>query len=212
MTGKGDRRALVVPALIFVVTAVVAARDRLVPGEAGLVQALNGNAVLGAFPLDPLLVGVMVFGTLVGVVLVAAGTALLCKPWQPAAAVLAAGASGWLLSRVCKGIVDRGRPVEFLDARTLDISSGYASITGAGFPSSHATVAFAVATVLAPWVPPRYRWAPWAVAVAVAFARVYVAAHFPLDVIGGAALGLVIGGVVNLVAPGPDDLDQSVPR
>ena len=110
MTGKGDRRALVVPALIFVVTAVVAARDRLVPGEAGLVQALNGNAVLGAFPLDPLLVGVMVFGTLVGVVLVAAGTALLCKPWQPAAAVLAAGASGWLLI-TSAGLVQRARGV-----------------------------------------------------------------------------------------------------
>jgi len=212
MTGKGDHRAIAIPAAVFVVTAAVAARDRLVPGEAGVVQALNGNAVLGVFPIDPLLVGVMVFGTLVGVVVVAAVMALLLKPWQPAVAVLGAGAAGWFLSRVCKGVVDRGRPVEFLDPRTLDISSGYASITGAGFPSGHAAVAFAVATVVAPWVPHRYRSAPWAVAAAVAFARVHVAAHFPLDVLGGAALGIVIGGIVNLVAPGPDEFDHALTR
>lgn len=203
MTGKGDAGAIAVPAVVLGATAVLAARDRLVVGEAGMVEALNGNVVLSGFPVGPLLLGVMAFGTLLGVVAVAVGMALLVKPWQPAVGVLAAGLAGWLVSRWLKEVVDRGRPVEFLDPRTLDISGGYAAITGAGYPSGHATVAFAMATVLAPWVPDRYRWAPWAVATLVGVARISVAAHFPLDVVGGAALGMVVGGFVNLALPGP---------
>jgi membrane-associated phospholipid phosphatase len=33
----------------------------------------------------------------------------------------------------------------------------------------------------------------------VLFGRMYVGAHLPLDVIGGAALGAIVGSVVNLV-------------
>jgi membrane-associated phospholipid phosphatase len=39
---------------------------------------------------------------------------------------------------------------------------------------------------------------PWVIVVAVAVARVYPGAHNPLDVDGGAGLGLCIGGLLNL--------------
>jgi membrane-associated phospholipid phosphatase len=40
---------------------------------------------------------------------------------------------------------------------------------------------------------------PWALAAAVCLCRVSLGAHFPLDVAAGAALGLFIGGALNLV-------------
>jgi membrane-associated phospholipid phosphatase len=37
--------------------------------------------------------------------------------------------------------------------------------------------------------------------VLVALARMYVGAHLPLDVLGGAGLGLAVGGVTRLLLP-----------
>ena len=81
MTRTGTRQ-LVAAAVVLVATAMLAATDRLLFGEAGLVEALNGNPVLDAFPIEPLLVSIMVFGTLVGVGGVAIGAAVFLKPWQ----------------------------------------------------------------------------------------------------------------------------------
>ena len=63
------------------------------------------------------------------------------------------------------------------------------------FPSGHATVAFACATVLALAVP---RLAPplFALAALVAWSRVYVGVHYPLDVLAGALLGVALGFAV----------------
>ena len=64
------------------------------------------------------------------------------------------------------------------------------------FPSGHATVAFACATVLALSVP-RLRWPLYGLAALIAFSRIYVGVHYPLDVLAGAALGVLIGLAVR---------------
>ena len=69
--------------------------------------------------------------------------------------------------------------------------------------SGHAAVAVALAVVAFPYLGRRARWAVGGLAVFVCVARVYVGAHLPLDVVGGAALGLVVGAVVRLVSGRP---------
>jgi undecaprenyl-diphosphatase len=62
--------------------------------------------------------------------------------------------------------------------------------TGA-FPSGHSASAFACATVIA-WASPRLAVPAFVLAALVAWSRVYVGVHWPLDVLGGAALGVLV--------------------
>ena len=56
------------------------------------------------------------------------------------------------------------------------------------FPSDHTTAAFSVAITAILWGMPG-RWLLLIGAVLIAIARVFVGAHYPLDVLAGAALG-----------------------
>ena len=59
------------------------------------------------------------------------------------------------------------------------------------FPSDHATVYFGFAMV-AYLVRPKIGWLMFVIALVLNLARVYEGLHFPADVIGGGALGLLI--------------------
>lgn len=63
------------------------------------------------------------------------------------------------------------------------------------FPSAHATSSLAAATALGR-VEPRTRAPLYALAAAVCLSRPYLGMHYPSDVVAGAALGTVIGGLV----------------
>ena len=67
---------------------------------------------------------------------------------------------------------------------------------GSSFPSGHTSTSFACATVLSFFVP---RAAPafYLLALAIGFSRIYVGVHWPLDVLGGAVLGLAVGLAVT---------------
>lgn len=70
----------------------------------------------------------------------------------------------------------------------------------ASFPSDHATMAGAATAGLL-LVDRRLGLTAAVAAVLMAFARVYVGAHFPLDVLAGLAVGAVVAVLVQLAAP-----------
>ncbi|UDL94622.1 phosphatase PAP2 family protein [Lichenihabitans sp. PAMC28606] len=101
--------------------------------------------------------------------------------------VLAIAVSG-LAVQGLKHIIGRARPrlIEQLGAFSLHPFSWPNDF--ASFPSGHTTSAFAAATALALMMP-RARWGLLVCAVAIGISRVVVNAHYPSDVLAGAALG-----------------------
>ena len=69
-----------------------------------------------------------------------------------------------------------------------------------GFVSSHAANTFALVSFLGFLFKRKYKKLQWillAWAVIISFTRIYLGAHFPGDVLGGALLGVFIGYVVE---------------
>jgi membrane-associated phospholipid phosphatase len=179
--------------VVLGVSAVVVSDQRYVRGEGWAVDAVNEwPRGLGA-PLEAL----MPLGTLGAGLLLTAVVAVVSLRWQPTLAVLLAAFASWRLDDVVKDLVERPRPPGVLHDITLRDSDA----TGFGFPSGHTTMVFALAAVLHVLLPRRWRWVPWVLAVAVGIARLYVGAHFPMDVVAGAALGLAVGGAASVLVP-----------
>jgi len=101
--------------------------------------------------------------------------------------------------RIVKQFVERQRPgTTIADA----ILRGDVPPVGPSFVSGHMVLAVALATLFTPALSGNWKWLPWVFAACIGVARIYVGAHNPLDIVGGAALGLVIGGLTN-AALGP---------
>jgi undecaprenyl-diphosphatase len=162
--------------------------------EASAFRFLDGTDVLPFAVVWP----VMQLGNLLAVPCAAVAAAAF-RRWRLAAGLLLAGAGVYLLAKVVKGFVVRGRPDELLS----DVVIRGAPAVGRGYVSGHAAVVAALLTVAWPWLSRPARIVCSVLAVAVCLARVHVGAHLPLDVVGGAALGLAVGGAVRLALGRP---------
>ena len=146
---------------------------------------------------------VMQLGTLIAIPITAA-VALAFRHARLAANLAISGTTAYLFALVVKHLVDRSRPADLLAGVNLH---GHVAATGLGFPSGHAAVATALAVAVFPYLHHRAgRVAVWSAALVVSGARIYVGAHFPLDVIGGAVLGTAVGSAVHLMIGAPSEL------
>jgi undecaprenyl-diphosphatase len=108
------------------------------------------------------------------------------RPMLLVRVVLADGVAQ-LLSYGLKQAIGRDRPsTAYAEPRPLVRAPHDGS-----FPSGHAATSFACATTLA-LAFPRYAWGFYVLAAAIAWSRVYVGVHYPLDVLGGAVLGVLV--------------------
>jgi membrane-associated phospholipid phosphatase len=111
------------------------------------------------------------------------------------------GLSDYISSTVVKKSVERIRPcndIEFKDQVQLRVRCG----SGYSFTSSHATNHFAMAIFMivvffGSWKPIRWIGLTWASVISLS--QVYVGVHYPGDIIVGAILGTLIGGLVAML-------------
>jgi len=190
-----DLLRLVLGSTIFVLGAVVARRRSPSQLEVAVFRRVNDLPAGLHIPLET----VMQLGTAVAVVAVTA-IALIVGRYRMALSAFVSGLTGIVVAHFMRETGSgAGRPLDLL---THVVVRG-TRITGFGYPSGHTTTAAALVAGSAPYLPRWARNTAWTALVFVALARVYVGAHFPLDVVGGAALGLAIGAGVNLALKGP---------
>jgi len=137
-------------------------------------------------------------GLIVGLIATTALDLAAVDGGKATAASLEAAAWTLALTEVSKTIVGRKRPVLYTEDAPQYVNRGESLRS---MPSGHASVAFAVATSY--WLMTRGRDNRWpayaagAAAATIGVLRVTSGRHFPSDVIVGAALGVITGGVVH---------------
>jgi membrane-associated phospholipid phosphatase len=195
--------------VLFAVLAIIAAQTDRFPGDLALLEAAQKFDRFGPIarffrvPVDDWIIPI-------GTAVIVAALVLLNE--RSAAVAFTAVWIGPLFTRIVKLIVDRPRPEgDFV----VHFFPGTPS-----WPSGHSFNAaiFATLVVLAAWryLPRAYAWLTTAgaiVFVAVAgFARVWLGAHWPSDVVGGWLFGVLFGASAWLIAEWAGNVARSRPR
>ena len=189
-----DRRlALAVGALLL--AGVPVRVERIGPLETKLFRAVNGLPDALYQPAWMCMQG----GNLMAAPVSAA---VAWRTGRPALAgrLLFAGAATWALAKVVKRVYRRPRPASLVTGTRCR----GATATGLGYVSGHAGVAVALVSGAFPELPRGARLAAVLACPTIGLARMYVGAHLPLDVVGGAALGVAVDGLVARFAPKAD--------
>jgi undecaprenyl-diphosphatase len=200
---RRDVVLLVASLAVFAVCAVVVADGRVGTIERAAFDAVNG---LPDWLYRPML-AFQYLGVLAMPLVVALG-ALVFRRWRLAGALVLVVPLKLALERAVKLLVQRERPGTTVpDAILRGVHPA-----GLSFVSGHAIITFAIAGLLVPVLPRRWGIVAFVLASLNAVARVYLGAHNPLDVVGGAAIGLAIAAALDLVLDVARDRGGSRPE
>lgn len=145
--------------------------------------------------LHGLMLAVTQFGGLGGL-LFWMGLAWFLVNKRGALSVALTGFIAWTMAKVAKAFFGRGRPGDVLEQINLFTGETFG---GFGYPSGHAAFSAACATILYYQIPKRYRKYILIIVFLVGVSRMYLGAHFPLDIVGGWALGAYIGSITAML-------------
>lgn len=104
-------------------------------------------------------------------------------------------------SKLVKNSIQRLRPCNDIELREQMVQRVRCS-GGYSFTSSHATNHFAMAVLLIILFYRRWKHVIWLAllwAASISFAQIYVGVHYPLDILAGALLGVLIGLTSGLI-------------
>ena len=118
--------------------------------------------------------------------------------WEILRAMVISVVVSELLAQTLKQVADQARPTSSIPG--LDVHGYPKDPYGNAYPSAHTSVVVGLVTALWPWLTLPQKVVGVTVAALVALNRMYIGAHWPIDVIGGAAIGLLSGSLCWLVA------------
>src|SRR5262245_47496105 len=174
-----------------------ASYDHITQAEIAVFRAINRlpNALYKPLWL-PMQLGNLVVGLVVGL-----AAAALMRDLAMGIAVVVATVAKLVVERVVRDRMSAFRAVRQRPGTSEPgaVLRGDVPASGASFPSGHEILAAAIAVVLSSGLPAAWLWVPWLLVLTVAFARVYVGAHNPLDVTAGLGAGMLIGGLLDVL-------------
>jgi len=196
----------VVAACILAVSAILAVRPRAEESQRGFVEWMNHPpqplaavlAITNPF-LRPVPLTVVSVLLLYWIFVAARSRA---EQYHIVRATVVAFIIAEGLGSLMKELAHQPRPLAVIPG--LDAHGYPRDPNGNAFPSTHTAITVALVAALWPWMDNRRRVVGVVFAVLIAANRIYIGAHWPLDIVGGAAVGMVAASISWLIETARD--------